>query len=128
MKILFAIDRSNTTAFSRAVDWLCCGTRSQSDGDSNTNAATSSARLSSSVAQGGQQHGRKISPVRKSQVIEYVVSPKYEARSADHVIDHLASFDSVSDLDPESRKQSFTEEHRNQVLLPELLGSSTTYE
>lgn len=39
----------------------------------------------------------------------------------------LASF-SLSFADPESRKQSSVEEHRNQVLLPELLGSSTIYE
>ncbi|VBB26690.1 unnamed protein product [Acanthocheilonema viteae] len=77
---------------------------------------------------GGQQHGRKISPVNKLQVIEHMVSPKYEALPTDPVIDHLASFDSFSDLDPESRKQSSAEEHRNQLLLPELLGSSSTYE
>ncbi|KAL4003120.1 hypothetical protein ACH3XW_6295 [Acanthocheilonema viteae] len=80
------------------------------------------------VTQGGQQHGRKISPVNKLQVIEHMVSPKYEALPTDPVIDHLASFDSFSDLDPESRKQSSAEEHRNQLLLPELLGSSSTYE
>uniref|UniRef100_A0A158Q6U6 Ovule protein n=1 Tax=Elaeophora elaphi TaxID=1147741 RepID=A0A158Q6U6_9BILA len=106
-------EKNNTTAFSRAVDWLCCGIRSQGDGDSNTFVVT----------QEGQQHGRKISPVSKLQVIEHMVSPKYEALPSDPVIDHLASFDSFSDLDPESRKQS-SEEHRNQVLLPELLGSS----
>lgn len=50
------------------------------------------------AAQGGQQHGRKISPVSKLQVIEHIVSPKYQALSADYVIDHLASFDSFSDL------------------------------
>ncbi|EJW83494.1 hypothetical protein WUBG_05595 [Wuchereria bancrofti] len=76
------------------------------------------------LTQGGQQHGRKISPVSKLHAVEHIVSPKYESLPSDHVIDHLASFDSFSDLDPESRKQSSAEGHRNQVLLPELLGSS----
>uniref|UniRef100_A0A1I8EGH4 Uncharacterized protein n=1 Tax=Wuchereria bancrofti TaxID=6293 RepID=A0A1I8EGH4_WUCBA len=73
------------------------------------------------LTQGGQQHGRKISPVSKLHAVEHIVSPKYESLPSDHVIDHLASFDSFSDLDPESRKQSSAEGHRNQVLLPELL-------
>uniref|UniRef100_A0AAF5RUM6 Phosphodiesterase n=2 Tax=Wuchereria bancrofti TaxID=6293 RepID=A0AAF5RUM6_WUCBA len=111
----------STTAFSRAVDWLCCGIRNQGDGESSTYAGTISAHLSSSVTQGGQQHGRKISPVSKLHAVEHIVSPKYESLPSDHVIDHLASFDSFSDLDPESRKQSSAEGHRNQVLLPELL-------
>ncbi|KAM3723503.1 cGMP-dependent 3',5'-cyclic phosphodiesterase [Dirofilaria immitis] len=112
--------KSNTTAFSRAVDWLCCGIRNQDDGESNTYTGTS-AHLSSSVTQGGQQHRRKISPVGKLQAIEHIVSPKYESLTSDSVTDHLASFDSFSDLDPESQKQSSIEEYRNQVLLPELL-------
>ncbi|VDO07175.1 unnamed protein product [Brugia timori] len=73
------------------------------------------------VTQGGQQHGRKISPVSKLHAVEHIVSPKYESLPSDPVIDHLASFDSFSDLDPESRKQSSAEGYRNQVLLPELL-------
>ncbi|MCP9259488.1 Phosphodiesterase [Dirofilaria immitis] len=124
---IFTVDKanereSNTTAFSRAVDWLCCGIRNQDDGESNTYTGTS-AHLSSSVTQGGQQHRRKISPVGKLQAIEHIVSPKYESLTSDSVTDHLASFDSFSDLDPESQKQSSIEEYRNQVLLPELLGA-----
>ncbi|EFO27512.1 hypothetical protein LOAG_00976 [Loa loa] len=80
------------------------------------------------VTQGSQQHGRKISPVSKLHAIEHIVSPKYESLPSDPVVDHRASFDSFSDLDLESRKQSSAEEHRSQVLLPELLGSSSSYE
>uniref|UniRef100_A0A915PVY6 Uncharacterized protein n=1 Tax=Setaria digitata TaxID=48799 RepID=A0A915PVY6_9BILA len=89
---------SSTTAFSRAAGWLCCGTRSHDDDESSTYDRTTSARLSSSVTQGGQQYGRKISPVGKLQVVEHIVSPKYETLPADPVMDHLASFDSFSDL------------------------------
>uniref|UniRef100_A0A915C040 Phosphodiesterase n=2 Tax=Parascaris univalens TaxID=6257 RepID=A0A915C040_PARUN len=137
MKI-FHIQHS-TTAFSRAANWLCCGVRRHADDTerrSRRSAGDGGVCFNSTVSGGAspqttaacQQHGRKISPIGGTQPAELLaMRRKLEATPAGNgvhcakVVYRLASFDSSSDLDPESRKHSAVDDQHHQLLFEQLL-------